>query len=139
MVTDEREGFGVAMSRIVEHPILGAPSKGSRVVFTYDGVEMEGYEGESIAMALKAAGVEVHRFTAKRHEPRGIFCAIGRCTDCVMVVDGKPNVRTCMTPLVAGMDVRTQDGVASLDLDDPRAKALVAEVAASPAAVKEAE
>lgn len=139
MVTDEREGFGVAMSRIVEHPILGAPSKGSRVVFTYDGVEMEGYEGESIAMALKAAGVEVHRFTAKRHEPRGIFCAIGRCTDCVMVVDGKPNVRTCMTPLVAGMDVRTQDGVASLDLDDPRAKALVAEAAASPAAVKGAE
>lgn len=127
------------MSRIVEHPILGAPSKGSRVVFTYDGVEMEGYEGEPIAMALKAAGVEVHRFTAKRHEPRGIFCAIGRCTDCVMVVDGKPNVRTCMTPLVAGMDVRTQDGVAPLDLDDPRAGALIAEAVASPAAVKEAE
>ena len=127
------------MSRIVEHPILGAPSKGSRVVFTYDGVEMEGYEGEPIAMALKAAGVEVHRFTAKRHEPRGIFCATGRCTDCVMVVDGKPNVRTCMTPLVAGMDVRTQDGVAPLDLDDPRAESLVAEAAASPAAVKEAE
>lgn len=127
------------MSRIVEHPVLGAPSKGSRVVFTYDGVEMEGYEGEPIAMALKAAGVEVHRFTAKRHEPRGIFCAIGRCTDCVMVVDGKPNVRTCMTPLAAGMDVRTQDGVAPLDLDDPRAESLVAEAAASPAAVKEAE
>ena len=127
------------MSRIVEHPILGAPSKGSRVVFTYDGVEMEGYEGEPIAMALKAAGVEVHRFTAKRHEPRGIFCAIGRCTDCGMVVDGKPNVRTCMTPLAAGMDVRTQDGVAPLDLDDPRAKALAAEAAAGPAAVKEAE
>ena len=100
---------------------------------------MEGYEGEPIAMALKAAGVEVHRFTAKRHEPRGIFCAIGRCTDCVMVVDGKPNVRTCMTPLVAGMDVRTQDGVAPLDLDDPRAESLVAEAAASPAAAKEAE
>lgn len=127
------------MSRIVEHPILGAPNKGSRVVFTYDGVEMEGYEGEPIAMALKAAGVEVHRFTAKRHEPRGIFCAIGRCTDCVMVVDGKPNVRTCMTPLAAGMDVRTQDGVAPLDLDDPRAEALVAEAAASPAAVREDE
>ncbi|MGO5359702.1 MULTISPECIES: (2Fe-2S)-binding protein [unclassified Collinsella] len=127
------------MSRIVEHPILGAPSKGSRVVFTYDGVEMEGYEGEPIAMALKAAGVEVHRFTAKRHEPRGIFCAIGRCTDCVMVVDGKPNVRTCMTPLAAGMDVRTQDGVAPLDLDGPRAEALVAEAAASPAAVREDE
>lgn len=124
------------MSRIVEHPILGAPEKGRRVVFTYDGVEMEGYEGEPIAMALKAAGIEVHRFTAKRHEPRGIFCAIGRCTDCVMVVDGKPNVRTCMTPLAEGMDVRTQDGVEPLDLDDTRAKGLVAEAVASPAAVK---
>ena len=124
------------MSRIVEHPILGAPQKGRRVVFTYDGVQMEGYEGEPIAMALKAAGVEVHRFTAKRHEPRGIFCAIGRCTDCVMVVDGKPNVRTCMTPLAAGMDVRTQDGVEALPEDDPRAERLVAEAAASTAHVK---
>lgn len=124
------------MSRIVEHPILGAPQKGRRVVFTYDGVEMEGYEGEPIAMALKAAGVEVHRFTAKRHEPRGIFCAIGRCTDCVMVVDGKPNVRTCMTPLAAGMDVRTQDGVEALPEDDPRAERLVAEAVVSAAHVK---
>ena len=124
------------MSRIVEHPILGAPEKGRRVVFTYDGVAMEGYEGEPIAMALKAAGVEVHRFTTKRHEPRGIFCAIGRCTDCVMVVDGKPNVRTCMTPLAAGMDVRTQDGVEPLELDDPRADRLVVEALESPARAK---
>ena len=103
MVTDEREGFDGAMSRIVEHPILGAPSKGSRVVFTYDGVEMEGYEGEPIAMALKAAGVEVHRFTAKRHEPRGIFCAIGWCADCVMVGDRDNDVngaKTCGIPCI---------------------------------------
>ena len=44
-------------------------------------------------------------------EPRGIFGAIGRCTDCGMVVDGVPNVRTGITPLKAGMDVRTQYGV----------------------------
>ena len=99
------------MSRIAEHPILGAPEKGRLVTFTYDGRPMQGYEGEPIAMALKAAGVMVHRYTAKRHEPRGILCAIGRCTDCVMVVDGKPNVRTCMTPLREGMTVQTQDGV----------------------------
>ena len=53
----------------------------------------------------------IHRYTSKRHEPRGIFCAIGRCTDCVMVVDGVPNIRTCVTPLHEGMDVRTQYGV----------------------------
>ena len=86
--------------RIKTHPILGAQNEGKRVVtFTYDGKEMQGYEGEPIAAALKANGVMVHRYTMKQHKPRGIFCAIGRCTDCVMVVDGEPNVRTCMTPL----------------------------------------
>lgn len=45
--------------------------------------------------------------------PRGIFCAIGRCTDCVMIVDGQPNVRTCVTPLHAGMKVQTQYGVSA--------------------------
>lgn len=97
--------------RIAEHPILGAMEKGKLVKFTFDGNEVSGYEGEPIAMALKAAGVMVHRYTKKEHKPRGIFCAIGRCTDCVMVVDGVPNVRTCMTPLKEGMDVRTQYGV----------------------------
>ena len=101
--------------------------------------EVECNQGQTNYKALNAPRVDVQRNTAKRHEPRGIFCAIGRCTDCVMVVDGKPNVRTCMTPLAAGMDVRTQNGVAPLDLDDPRAEALVAEAAASPAAVREDE
>lgn len=99
------------MSRISEHPILGTPQKGRLIKFTLDGKEMEGYEGEPIAAALKAAGVMVHRYTKKQHKPRGIFCAIGRCTDCVMVVDGVPNVRTCITPLKEGMKVQTQDGV----------------------------
>ena len=63
-----------------------------------------------IAEALKANGVMIHRYTAKKHTPRGMFCAIGRCTACVMVVDGEPNVRTCMTPLKEGMVVQTQYG-----------------------------
>ena len=74
-------------------------------------------EGEPIAAALKAAGLMVHRYTKKEHKPRGIFCAIGRCTDCVMVVDGVPNVRTCITPLKAGMKVQTQYGVSAEPFD----------------------
>ena len=84
-----------------------------KVRFTYDGKTMEGREGEPVAMALKAAGVQIHRYTRKKHEPRGIFCAIGRCTDCVMVVDGVPNVRTCVTPLKEGMRVETQYGISA--------------------------
>lgn len=97
--------------RIEEHPILGKMEKGKTVIFELDGQPMEGYEGEPIAAALRAAGVMTHRHTLKYGKPRGIFCAIGRCTDCVMIVDGKPNVRTCVTPLLAGMKVQTQDGV----------------------------
>ncbi|MFT8888684.1 MAG: (2Fe-2S)-binding protein [Ethanoligenens sp.] len=99
--------------RIQEHPILGVPEKHKQITFTYNGQRLQGYEGEPIAVALKAAGVMVHRYTAKRHRPRGIFCAIGRCTDCVMVVNGKPNIRTCITPLEEGMVVQTQDGVSA--------------------------
>ena len=94
--------------RIENHPILGESPKGKLVKFSYDGTTLEGYEGEPIAAAVMA-----HRYTAKRHEPRGVFCAIGRCTDCVMVVDGKPNVRTCITPLKEGMVVETQYGASA--------------------------
>ena len=97
--------------RIAEHPILGEYQKGGLVHFTFDGKDLTGYEGESIAAALKASGVMIHRYTAKEHRPRGIFCAIGRCTYCVMIVNGEPNVRTCITPLEEGMTVQTQYGV----------------------------
>lgn len=101
------------MSRITNHPILGETPERKLVKFTYDGKTLEGYEGEPIASALRVAGVMAHRYTAMKHEPRGVFCAIGRCTDCVMVVDGKPNVRTCITPLAEGMTVETQYGVSN--------------------------
>lgn len=61
------------MNRINEHPILGEPEKGQLVSFYMDGKPMEGYAGEPIAVALKAAGVMTHRYTQKNHEPRGIF------------------------------------------------------------------
>jgi hypothetical protein len=106
------------MDRIQNHPILGESPVGKSVTFTYDGRELTGYEGEPIAMALKVNGIMIHRYPAKRHEPRGIFCDIGRCTDCVMVVDGQPNVRTCITPLRAGMKVETQYGAGAKPFDE---------------------
>ncbi len=96
--------------RIEEHPILGVQEKSRLVTFYYNGELMKGYEDEPIAAALRAEGLMVHRHTQKG-SPRGIFCAIGRCTDCVMIVDGKPNIRTCVTPLAEGMKVQTQYGV----------------------------
>ena len=104
--------------RIAEHPILGNIEKGKQVSFSFDGKTVTGYEGEPIAAALKASGLMVHRYTQKEHKPRGIFCAIGRCTDCVMIVDGVPNVRTCITPLKEGMVIKTQYGVSDRPFED---------------------
>ena len=94
--------------RIAHHPILADIKKRKKVAIWVDGVEMEAYEGEPIAAALIAAGIRVFRTTRNRKEPRGVFCAVGRCTDCVMTVDGQPNVRTCVTSVRDGMEIRTQ-------------------------------
>jgi len=46
----------------------------------------------------------------KYHRPRGFFCAIGKCSSCLMKVNGIPNVRTCVTELEEGMKIETQKG-----------------------------
>ena len=101
-------------NRILAHPIIDDFHKGQTVRFFYNGVEIEGCDGEPIAMALRANGVSKFRETARFSKPRGVFCAIGRCTDCVMVVDGIPNTRTCVTPLREGMHVETQHGTGTM-------------------------
>ncbi len=97
--------------RITRHPILGDLPEVKRVTITVDGASLEARQGEMIAAALAAAGIKRFRTTSKTHEPRGVFCAIGRCTDCVMVVNGRANVRTCVTPVEDGMVVTTQEGL----------------------------
>ena len=89
--------------RVIEHPILGDLEDKKKVTLYYNGELIEALEG-----------VRVFRTTAKRHEPRGIFCAIGRCTDCMMIVDGIPNTRTCVTAVHDGMHVEKQEGLAPI-------------------------
>jgi len=95
--------------RIEDHPILTFP-QGKKVTFCFDGKEIEGYEGETIAAALHNAGVRVLRESPRLHRPRGFYCAIGNCSSCLMTVDGKPNVRVCVEELKEGMKVETQKG-----------------------------
>lgn len=97
--------------RIFYHPILGKLEEKRKITLEVDGKKIAAYEGEPIAAALLAAGIRVLRMSPKREGPRGVFCAIGRCTDCVMIVDGQPNVRTCVTPARDGMKIQTQKGL----------------------------
>jgi len=97
--------------RVEDHPILGKLEERRRVTFEFDGRTITAFEGEPIAAALTAAGIRVFRYTEKMQEPRGLSCALGRCTDCVMIVNGVPNTRTCVTPVEQGMSVEPQHGL----------------------------
>ena len=97
--------------RIYKHPILDEQAEAKSVTIYVDGNAVQAREGEMVAAALMAAGIRSFRKTPIKHRPRGIFCAIGCCTDCAMTVDGVPNVRTCITRVRDGMKVETQDGL----------------------------
>jgi len=104
--------------RIGDHPILEF-ERGREIRFDLDGRALEGYETETIAAALHASGVRILRRSIGRDRPRGFFCAIGRCSSCLMTVDGVPNIMTCVTPLRSGMRVETQRGKGALGNPSP--------------------
>ena len=78
--------------------------RGSRVRFSIEGREIEGFAGESVAAALMVAGIDVLRLSPRTGEPRGAFCWMGLCQECTMVIDGirRP---ACRTAIRSGMSV----------------------------------
>ncbi|WP_456468869.1 FAD-dependent oxidoreductase [Archaeoglobus sp.] len=102
--------------RLQEHPILEFERKRDVTIY-FNGKPIKAYEGETVAAALYAAGIRVFSRSFRWHRPRGFFCAIGKCSACMMEVDGIPNVRTCKTYVRDGMQVRTQSGVPDAEKD----------------------
>ena len=78
------------------------------VTFTFNGETFKGVEGQSIAAALMARGVRQLRKTRFDEEPRLIFCGIGVCFDCVVVVNGVANQRACLIEIVEGAKIESQ-------------------------------
>ena len=100
--------------RITEHPIIKF-KRGKKVMIYFEGKPIEAYEGESVAAALIAAGIYVFRYSPRHKRARGLFCAIGKCSSCLMEIDGKPNQMACMVRVHDGMRVRRQKGKGVLD------------------------
>lgn len=78
-----------------------------------NGQELPACAGQTVAAVLMASGCRVFRRTPRRGEPRGLFCGMGICFDCVVRIDDRPNVRACQTPVRDGMHVSTQQGEGS--------------------------
>jgi predicted molibdopterin-dependent oxidoreductase YjgC len=84
--------------------------RGRAISARFNGQPLTAYEGESVAAALMASGQIVFRRTQQGHSPRGLFCGMGICYDCLVVIDGQPGRRACMTEVSDGMRIELQEG-----------------------------
>nr|WP_245681023.1 (2Fe-2S)-binding protein [Glycomyces harbinensis] len=85
-------------------------SAGADVRVTWDGREVEARPGQTVAGVLIANGVRSWRTTRAEGRPRGLFCGIGVCFDCLVRVNGVPDVRACQRLVADGDDIRPQRG-----------------------------
>ncbi len=86
---------------------LGPPREGGqRLTVHVDGEPVPAFAGESVATVLLALGQRTFRRTEKG-APRGHFCGMGVCFDCLVTVDGVENVRACLTTVAEGMVIKT--------------------------------
>lgn len=89
---------------------LAGAGPGAAFEITFDGRPVRALPGQSIAAALWAASVLTWRTTRVKGRPRGAFCGIGSCFDCLATVNGQPNRRACLLPARPGDAVTTQEG-----------------------------
>ena len=80
------------------------------VVVNVDGISVQCRAGDSVAAALLAAGLNACRDTAVKEVPRGPFCLMGICYDCLVMIDDQPNQQGCMITVRSGMKIERQQG-----------------------------
>ncbi|UCF92880.1 MAG: (2Fe-2S)-binding protein [Desulfobacterales bacterium] len=91
-------------------------ARGREFEIEVDGEKLRAHEGETIAAVMLAAGRRTFRQTGLRQQARGYYCGIGLCHECMMVVNGVPNTRTCQTLATPGCRVETQEGPGKLEV-----------------------
>lgn len=91
--------------------LLPEVKRGRKIQITIDGKPIEAFEGETVAAAMMASGLRVFRTTPKAKVPRGMYCGMGICFECLVTINGVRNVRACLTPVADGMTVVTQEEV----------------------------
>jgi hypothetical protein len=83
-----------------------------RLHLTFDGAAIGAKPGQSVGAALTDAGIRSWRTTRHAGRPRGLFCGIGICYDCLLVVDGVPNQRACLVTARDGMRLESRPAAA---------------------------
>lgn len=86
--------------------LYGEAGRGQPFALLFDGEAVTAFPGETIAAALLAAG-KVRLRVSRSGSPRGLYCGMGLCYECLVTVDGRANQRACMTEARPGMVVAT--------------------------------
>ena len=94
------------MERVIRHPVLKTDLNRKSVDFLFNGEKLSGFENEPVSSALFANNIKVFSIHEVEDAPQGIFCANGQCSHCTLIINGVP-LKSCITPLKEGMDVRT--------------------------------
>ncbi|WP_426998107.1 (2Fe-2S)-binding protein [Pseudarthrobacter sp. N5] len=95
-------------SRDTANESTGAAPRASQpavVTFSFDGRPFEAAPGQSVGAALVSGGVTAWRSTRNGARPRGLYCGIGVCFDCLVMVDGASNQRACLVEVREGMQI----------------------------------
>jgi predicted molibdopterin-dependent oxidoreductase YjgC len=80
------------------------------LAITIDGVPFVARAGDTVAVALLVAGNAIFRTTPISGAPRGPYCMMGACFECLVGIDGRANQQACMIEVAQGMRVNTQRG-----------------------------
>jgi sarcosine oxidase subunit alpha len=107
----------VKESRPLSHPSGLLVDLHKPLTFHFNGRAISAFAGQTVAAALYASGQRIFTRSFKYHRPRGLFCVSGDCPNCLMQVDGQPNVRTCIEPVRQGQVVCHQNAWPTLGWD----------------------
>ncbi|HXI55364.1 MAG TPA: 2Fe-2S iron-sulfur cluster-binding protein [Polyangia bacterium] len=91
--------------------------RGAPLTIDFEGQSLRAFAGESVAVALWANDVRTLGRSSKYHRSRGAFCLDGHCASCYLRIDGRPNLRACMTPAVPGLRCERQNAFPTVDVD----------------------
>lgn len=75
-----------------------------RVPVIFDGTTYQLPAGMNLAAALLSAGIRCFRVTAAKQSPRGPYCMMGTCYDCLVEIDAVTQ-QACMTKVTDGLVV----------------------------------
>ena len=87
---------------------------GKTISLTIDGKGAQARDGDTVAAALLAAGIDHCRTTPVSGARRAPYCMMGVCFECLVTIDGIGNRQACLIPAREGMRVETQTGARAI-------------------------